>query len=88
MIHSFRLWRLAIVLLGIVLSLMSSSVEGSVIRHKREPQRFLGVIIESALTGQHHGFGHRPPYYGYGNVHGDHQRHWWLPSWWPSRKER
>jgi hypothetical protein len=29
--------------------------EGEFIRPKR--QHFLGVIIESALTGQHHGFG-------------------------------
>lgn len=36
---------------------MSTNAEESVVRQKREPQRFLGVIIESALTGQHHGFG-------------------------------
>jgi hypothetical protein len=42
-------------------ALMSTlNIEGEgnkVIRLKREPQHFLGVIIESALTGQHHGFG-------------------------------
>ena len=33
--------------------------EDNIIRPKREPepQSLLGVIIESALTGQHHGFG-------------------------------
>ncbi|KAK4004073.1 hypothetical protein OUZ56_005816 [Daphnia magna] len=86
MIRSFRLGRSTAVLLAMALFLMQTNAEESVVRQKREPQRFLGEIIESALTGQHHGFGHRPPFYGYGNVHGDHQRHWWLPSWWPSRK--
>ena len=37
--------------------LNAEQVGTNVIRAKREPQHFLGVIIESALTGQHHGFG-------------------------------
>ena len=54
---------IAIVSLSVTVVTLTSSVLNaeqvgtSVIRAKREPQHFLGVIIESALTGQHHGFG-------------------------------
>nr|CAH0098761.1 unnamed protein product [Daphnia galeata] len=95
MIRPIRLpWSLiAIVSLSVTVVTLSSSVLNAqqvgtnVIRAKREPQHFLGVIIESALTGQHHGFGHRPPFYGYGNQEQP-QRHWWIPQWWPKRKSR
>jgi hypothetical protein len=43
---------IAVVALSVAVTLEE---EGEFIRPKR--QHFLGVIIESALTGQHHGFG-------------------------------
>jgi hypothetical protein len=44
-----------IAIVALSVAVYSLEEEGEFIRPKR--QHFLGVIIESALTGQHHGFG-------------------------------